>query len=302
VAAAASKRQMLTEEVLGTVCSKTRATLEAKLSGRIQDLPVSLGQAVKKGDLVARLDVAETKAHFDQAQASLEQAERDWNRSSSLFKGRAVTRSEYDRAEAQQHLAKAAVAEAEAIMRYGEVLAPFDGVVSRKWAEVGDLASPGKPLVEIEDPSSLQLEADVPESMAGKLQLGTTLPVRFDDLSGEIKGKLSEMAPAADPASRTVRVKVALAATPGLIPGRFARLLVPIGESASVHVPAAALVRRGQLEMVFVVTNNQARLQLVKSGKRVEDQVAILSGLNAGETVAMDGVSLLVDGQPVEVK
>jgi RND family efflux transporter MFP subunit len=295
-------RQTVREEVVGTVRAKMRATLEAKLSGRIQEVPVHLGQAVKKGDLIARLDAAETKARLDQAQASLEQASRDWNRISALFRKEAATRTEYDRAEAQQHLAQAAVAEAAAMMRYMEVLAPFDAVVSRKWAELGDFASPGKALVDVEDASSLELEADVPESVAACVQIGAALPVRLDGLSRDLEGQVAEMAPNADPASRTVRVKVSLAPTPGLIPGRFARLLVPIGESQTVNVPAAALVQRGQLEMVFVVTNNQAQLHLVKSGKRAGDQVAILSGLEAGEVVVAEGAGVLSDGQPVEVR
>jgi RND family efflux transporter MFP subunit len=302
VAMAESKRQPVTEEVAGTVRSTIHATLEAKVSGRIREMPLRLGQTVKAGDLVARLDAGEVNARLEQAQASLEQAERDWNRISSLFKGQAVTRSEYDSAESRQRLAKAAVAEAEAMMRYAEIVAPFDGVVSHKWADVGDFASPGKPLIEIEDPSLLQLEADVPEGMAAHIQPGTPLAVRLDGLSIPVQGKVDEMAPSADPASRTVRIKVALVQTPGLMPGRFARLLVPVGESSNVEVPTSALVRRGQLEMVFVVTNQHARLHLVKTGKQLGDRVAILSGLDAGDAVAADRASLLADGQPVEVK
>jgi RND family efflux transporter MFP subunit len=302
VASAESKRLTSTEEVVGTVRSTVHATLEAKVSGRIQEMPLRLGQAVKTGDLVARLDAADVKARLEQAQASLQQAERDWNRISSLFKGQAVTRSEYDQAESRQRLGKAAVAEAEAMMHYAEIAAPFNGVVSRKWAEVGDFASPGKPLVEIEDPSSLQLEADVPESLAAHIQLGTTLATRVDGLNSPVQGKVSEMAPSADPASRTVRIKVALVQTPGLMPGRFARLLVPVDEISSVGVPTSAVVRRGQLEMVFVVSNQHAHLHLVKTGKQLGDQVAILSGLDAGDVVVIDGASLLTDGQRVEVK
>ena len=302
VAKAESHLQMVTEEVVGTVRSKVHATLEAKVSGRIQTMPVVLGQAVKAGDLVVRLDAAEVQARLEQARVSLRQAERDWNRISSLFKGQAVTRSEYDRAESQQLVSKAAVTEAEALMRYAEIVAPFDGVVSRKWADPGDFASPGKPLVEIEDPGLLELEADVPESMAASIELGMPLAVRLEGASPTAEGKVAEKAPSADPASRTVRIKVALSPTPGLIPGRFARLLVPVGENKGVTVPPSAVVQRGQLEMVFVITNQQARLHLVKTGKRLTEQVAILSGLDPGETVAIDGATLLTDGQPVEVK
>ena len=294
--------QPLTEEIVGTVRAKTRATLEAKVSGRIETMPIVLGQRVKAGDLVARLDAAEMKARLEQAQAALEQADRDWKRISSLFQGQAVTRAETDNAEARRRGAAAAVAEAEAMMRYVEVLAPFDGVVSRKWADIGDLATPGKPLIDLEDPSALQVDADVPESMAAQVQIGASLTVRLDGAAQPLEGKVAEIAPSVDPASRTIRIKLDLAAAPGVIPGRFARVLVPTGESVTVSVPTSAVVQRGQMEMVFVVTNQQARLHLVKTGKRSADRVEILSGLNASETVAVEGVALLTDGQLVQVK
>lgn len=290
------------EVIVGTVRAKTRATLEAKVSGRIEKMPVVLGQRVKAGELVARLDAAEIKARLEQAQASLEQAERDWKRISSLFQSQAVTRAESDNAEARRRGAAASVAEAEAMMRYVDVVAPFDGVISRKWADLGDLANPGKPLVDLEDPSALQVDADVPESIAAPVQIGARLAVRLDGASNPLEGAVAEIAPSVDPASRTVRIRLDLPAAPGLIPGRFARVLIPTGENATVAVPASALVQRGQMEIVFVITNQQAHLHLVKSGKRDGAHVEILSGLDAGETVAVEGAAQLADGQPVQVK
>ena len=129
--------------MVGTVRAKLRATLEAKLSGRIDKMPVLLGQTVKAGQLVAHLDAAEIKARLEQAEAGLQQAERDWKRTSALFDQQAATRSDYDAAESRYQVAKAALAEAQAMMGYVEVLAPFDGVVTKKWADAGDLAAPG---------------------------------------------------------------------------------------------------------------------------------------------------------------
>jgi NAD(P)H-flavin reductase len=102
--------------------------------------------------------------------------------------------------------------------------------------------------------------------------------------------------------TRTFRVKLDLPPTAGLMPGQFARLAVPVGDRASVRVPLAALVRRGQLEIVFSVTNQCVRLRLVKSGQRVGDEVEILAGLAAGETVVVSGADQLTDGQPVEAR
>jgi len=292
----------MTEEVVGTVRARLHATLEAKLSGRIDKLPVVLGQRVKAGELVARLDAAEINARLEQAEAALEQAERDWKRVSALFQQQSVTRAEYDAAQSRNRLAKGAAAEAKAMMSYVEIVAPFDGVVTKKWVDVGDLAAPGKPLISIEDPSALQLEADVPQAIASRVQGGARLAARVDDVSGELTGTVSEIAPTADSVSRTFRVKVDLPGKPGLRSGQFARLAVPVGESHSLRVPASAVVQRGQLEIVFVVANQRAQLHLVKTGKRVGDEMEILSGLHAGDVVVIDGAAQLTDGQPVEAK
>ena len=133
-------------------------------------MPVVLGQPVKAGELVARLDAAEIVARLDQAEASLQQAERDWKRIAALFEQQAVTRAEYEAADTRRRVAEGAAAEAKAMMGYVELVAPFDGVVTKKWVEVGDLATPGKPLLTLEAPSELQLEADVPEAMASHVQ------------------------------------------------------------------------------------------------------------------------------------
>ncbi len=302
VQTAENKSRTMTEEVVGTVRAKSRATLEAKLSGRIDKMPVVLGQKVQKGQLVARLDAEEIAARLEQAEAALDQAERDWKRVSALFEQQSVTHAEYDSAQARERAAKAGVAEAKAMMGYVEIVAPFDGVVTRKWADAGDLATPGKPLVDVEDPSDLQMEADVPEAIASRIQKDSKLAVRVDAINGELEGTVSEIAPAADPLSRTFRVKLDLPATVGLMTGQFARLAVPIGERQSVRLPTSAVVQRGQLEIVFSVSNNHARMHLVKTGKKVGNEVEIVSGLNGGESSVVSGADQLTDGQRVEVE
>jgi membrane fusion protein (multidrug efflux system) len=297
-----SKPQAITEEVVGTVRAKLHATLEAKVSGRIDRLPVVLGQRVKAGELVARLDAGEINARLEQAAASLEQAERDWKRISTLFAQQAVTRSDYEASEARHRVAKGAAAEAKAMMSYVEIVAPFDGVVTKKWTDVGDLAAPGKPIISLEDPAALQLEADLPQAIAAQVQRAARHTARVDGMSGAVTGTVSEIAPTTDPVSRTIRVKVDLSAQPGLSSGQFARLVVPVGEGNSLRVPLAAVVQRGQLEIVFVVAQQRARLQLVRTGKRIGDEVEILSGLQAGAAVVIEGADQLTDGQPVETK
>ena len=188
------------------------------------------------------------------------------------------------------------------MMGYVEVKAPFEGVVTKKWLDVGDLAAPGKPLLDMEVPSVLQLEADVPEGIAARVKQGDKLAVKVDSVDGDVMATLTEMAPSADPVSRTFQVKLDLPQTEGLMAGQFARLLVPAGEFSCVSIPSAALVRRGQLEIVFVLANQRAQMRRVKSGQHTEKTVDILSGLEAGEQVIIDNPALLVDGQPAEAK
>ena len=297
-----NKKLVAVEEVLGTVRAKLRATIEAKTSGRITEMPVVMGQRIKAGQLLARLDAPEINARLEQAQASLQQAERDWKRVSALLDQQAATRADYEAADSRYLVAKGALAEARALLGYVEIQAPFDAVVTRKWVDVGDLAAPGKPLLDIEDPSRLQLEADVPEAVAARVQLDSRLAIRLGQAADELTGTVVEIAPVADPASRTFRVKLDLPNSPGSMSGQFGRLVLPLGETISMRVPASAVVQRGQMEIVFAVQDQRARLHLVKTGRRVNDETEILSGLDSGDTVVTDNASQLVDGQRVSVR
>ncbi len=296
------QRQVVTEEVMGTVRPRLRASIEAKVSGRIERMAAEAGQRVKKDELVAQLDVREIKARLDQALALRQQAERDLERFANLRQQQAVTQQEYDAVEARHRVAQASVIEAETMLGYARITAPFDGVITRKLAEVGDLAGPGRPLAELEDPTDLRLEADVPEALIARIRLGDRLPIRVAALTNEFEGVVSEIAPAADPNSRTLRVKLDLPATPGLMAGQFGRVAVPVADSQALRVPAPAVVVRGQMELVFVVTNQTAQLRLVKTGRQYGNELELLAGVEAGERVVAEGAPALLDGQPVTVR
>ncbi|MCC7374574.1 MAG: efflux RND transporter periplasmic adaptor subunit [Verrucomicrobiales bacterium] len=290
------------EDVVGTVRASLRATLEAKITGRITQLPVVLGQRIESGELLARLDAPEINARLEQAEAGLQQAERDLKRVSSLFTQQVATRAEFDTAEARHRVAKGAVAEARALMDSVEIRAPFDGVVTRKWANRGELATPGRPLVDLEDPTRLQIEADVPEGMGGKVLPGAWMRIRLSQEPTKIAGTVVEIAPIADPVSRTFRVKLDVANHPGLMSGQFVRLAVPISETLAMRVPTMAVVGRGQLEMVFAVKEERARMRLVRTGRQADGETEILSGLDVGDLVVVDDPRTLVDGQPLQRK
>jgi RND family efflux transporter MFP subunit len=194
------------------------------------------------------------------------------------------------------------VAEAEALSGYAKIVAPFNGVVARKLADEGDLAMPGKPLLELEGRAGLRLVADVPTLLASRVLPDAKLAVRLDTLAQPITGAVAEISPAADPASRTVRVKVDLPETAGLRAGQFGRLAVPIGEAAFLFVPPPALVRRGQLEILFVAADGKAQMRLVRAGKETPQGIEILAGLAPGEAVVVEGAGNLRDGQPLQTQ
>lgn len=289
------------EEVVGTVRSKLRAMVEAKVSGRVLEYLATPGAMVKAGDLLARLDVQEIQAKVDQAKALLDQAQRDFARQQQLAASNATTRQETDAANARLKVAVAGVSEAETMMGYARVTAPFDGVVTRKLADVGDLAMPGKPLLEIEAPTALRFEADLPEAILDRIRMGATMPVKIASVTAPLDAIVSEIAPVADPVSRTFQVKLDLPAAEGLRTGQFGRVAVPVAETKLLLVPPDAVMKRGQMELVFVAKEGIAALRLVKTGKVLAAGVEVLSGLEAGEAVVISNPAQLADGQPVTI-
>ena len=295
------KSRVATEDVVGTVRARLRAVIEAKVSGKIDQLLVVPGQKVKQGELLASIEAREIQARLDQALAVRTQAEGDLKRYASLLEQKILAQSEFDAAQSKFRVADAAVKEAETLLGYTKVTAPFEGVITRKYADVGDLAAPGKPLLEMEDSRTLRLEADVPEAVVGKLSLGDRLPVRISAIESELEGVVSEISPAADPNSRTFLVKLDLPDTPGIRAGQFGRVAMPVGETTALRVPAGAVVLRGQMELVFVVNDGKAQLRLVKTGKHIGSDVELVSGVDAGEKIVVEGAAGLMDGQPVTV-
>lgn len=297
-----SKPYTAVEESVGTVRSVLRTTLEAKVAGRIGKMLVTPGQPVKAGELLAELDAQEIQARLDQANAQMEQSDRELERYTALIEKNAATRQEYDAVVARQRVNKAAASEARTMLGYSKILAPFTGVVTRKLADVGDLAAPGKALLEMEDPAQLRLEADVSEALIDRIKIGQTLRVSVTSGHPALECAVSEIAPAADPASRTFRVKLDLPPGAGLRAGQFGRVAVPLGEVAALRVPTSAIVVRGQMETVFVSLDNTAQLRLVRSGKQLGKETEIIAGLSAGEKIVVEGAGLVQEGRRLEAK
>lgn len=293
------------ETAIGTVRARNSAAIAATVVGKVRQLNVALGQRVRAGDVLARISADEIGAKLDQTEAMYARAKVDFERAKDLLQREAIPRAQYDAAAADFQVATARRAEAGAMAEHTVLRAPFAGVVSAKLANVGDTAMPGQTLLVLEDPRALRLEATVPEAAARALHPGQAVPVLGDGARHPVTGTVAEISPAADPMSRTVLAKIELPADPSLQTGQLGRLLLPAspGQARAVVVPSGAVVRRGQLEEVFVVDRGRARLRLVKTGRvNGEGATEILSGLADGEMVVTSDLAELLDGQPVEVR
>lgn len=301
-AAASFEPIPLNEAVVGTVRPKLEATVSAKIAGRILEVLVVPGQQVQAGERLAVLEAGELEAAKNRAQAALEQAKRELERQKQLLAANATSRSSFDAAEAAQQMAAASLVEIQTTLEHAVVTAPFAGTISRKLADTGDLAIPGRGIVQLEDPKLLRLETPVPESLAGKLKLGQSIPVTLDALGGtNIEGTIGEMAPSADAATRTFMVRLDLPNVEGLRAGLFGRAQFPLGQVEAVLIPSAALRRVGQMETVFQIHDGKASLRLVRTVPAGSDKLRVLSGLEAGAQLVLDPPATLADGHPVTV-
>lgn len=285
-----------TRIVTGIVRPYNRATVAARVMGTVGAARLAVGQVVAAGEVLVRIDAGEIAAQLEQAQAALAQAERDYARETSLAEKGAAAAESVRFAADQMRIARARVTEAGAMAAYTKVVAPFDGVITEDFINIGDLATPGQPLFTIEGRDDLRAEVPVPESLA-TLPVGTAVRVELDGRS--IEGRLAELSPSADAASRTRLARISLPAAAGARSGQFVRAFWPLGTETVLSAPRGALRDFGQMERVFVVVEGRAQLRIVRTGAAFGEDVQILSGLSAGETVIVNPPASLRDGQPL---
>ncbi len=291
------------DELMGTVVARRRAEIQTKVQSRVERIAVAIGSRIREGDLLVEFDTRETRARVQQAQALSVQAAQDLTRFETLLGQGAVTQQEYDGVKARKAVAAAGLQEAEAMLTYARITAPFSGTITRKDINEGDLAVPGRPLFTLEDASSLQFVLSIPESQRGHLRTGDTLSITISADGQTVAAVVEELSPSADPISRSVTAKLSLPRDERLYAGQFARLLLPAGREAGMALPRSAVVRRGQLELVYAVSDEgRALLKLVRTGRTWGDRVEILSGLRGGERIILDPPAELADRDPVEVQ
>jgi RND family efflux transporter MFP subunit len=246
-------------------------------------------------------------AQQQSAQAVLQQAGADLTRFENLVEAKAATQQQLEHARtqrdtaqaqvlaaqglveqtrAQQVGAEAAVREAQIMLSYAVIKAPFDGKISSKKIDPGDMVAPGQTLFVVESPSEPQLHAMVSETVALHLKAGQTLPVQIDAPQREFEAVVREIVPQADPLTRTILVKVDLPKDAGLVSGLFGRLRVPIGDYSTLVVAKDAIRRSGQLYLVQVLEKPGVPVRrFVQIGPEHGPLVEVLSGVQEGDEV-----------------
>lgn len=278
-------------DVVGTVASEEQIHTSARINAYVEEVHVAAGQQVGRDDLLVTLDNREIMEELAAAEARLKQAETEYRRTLVLSERDAATAQALIAAEAAFDAARAQVDRVKVMQTYTELHSPIAGVVTDTRIEAGDLANPGQVLLAVYNPEALRLEAHVPVRLVPRLRMGQDVTLTFDEPLGRRAGRVTEIVGEIDPASRTRLVKVHIEdAGEGLLPGTFGRLWVREAARPGVKIPASAVYRIGQIEMVQVVQGNRAVRRLVRSGAAGEDQVEILAGLDEDDVILLHPV------------
>jgi multidrug efflux system membrane fusion protein len=247
-----------------------------------------------------------SQQEFDEVQAKMRIAEAEADRAGRMHQALIAKRSQVL---ARMEQAKADITSAQIYVGYGRITSPMNGVVVSKQAEIGLLAAPGVPLLTLEDNSRYRLEVFVEDSMLKQIRLGTPSQISIDAVGPqEFSRRVTEIVPASDPGSRSSTVKIDLLDVRGspenravLRSGLYGRARFPIGQKQVLKIPLKAILQRGQLVSVFVVDSSQIlHLRLIKTGKQYGDQLEVLSGLNDGDRIVVEGIERVREGDRVE--
>ncbi len=279
---------------------------------QVQGAEAGVSEAVQGG--------AEVDQALKAATADRQFAEATFNRYKALLAKNSLSRQEFDGAEARyqaalanerameakkqqvvarQQQARSQQDSARTYLSVSRIVSPVDGIVTAKSVDVGTVVMPGTPVLTVEDTARYRLEASLPEEYLGHAQAGARLSVSTGQ--GEFEGRVAEVVPAADVTSHTFLVKIDLPSDCRCRSGEYGQASFPIGEARGLAVPGSAVVDHGELQGVFVVAaDGIVEYRLVKTGKTLGDRVEILSGLAAGEKIAVSQIDRLRDGARVE--
>lgn len=293
----------------GVVEAVRQTVIAAQVQGAVVALDVKVGDAVKQGQVLVRIDAraaaqnnAASQAQVQAARSALDVATRDYERQRQLAQKQYISQAALERAEAQfratsaQLTAQIAQAGAAQIQSgFFIVKAPYAGVIAEVPIALGDMALPGRALLTIYDPAALRVTAALPQSTLARLAAGQAVRVELPGLPAQQEGLARlplKVLPTINAATHSAQVRVELpGAIQGVTPGLFARVWLPVegGTAGRLYVPAAAIVRRAEMTGLYVIDpNGRPALRQVRLGRTQNDQVEVLAGVAAGDRVALD--------------
>ncbi|MDX8393052.1 MAG: efflux RND transporter periplasmic adaptor subunit [Mariprofundales bacterium] len=321
VAVQASKVSLHTiavqESTSGVVEADQRVAIASRLSGYIRDLQVREGAWVQKNDVLFRVDPTEinevlkqTKAKMAQAKADYSDAMGDLRRYKALLAQKAVSQQQFEKvalranvAGHQRQAAKAAVKQVENQMTYAVVRAPFAGMVVKKHNQQGDLTTPGRAVLMLENPRQLVISTYVDEHIVGHIHENDRIRIEVPALAQIMEGEIRQVVMAGDALAHRYLVKIVSAEAEGMRPGMYARIFFAVGQRQTLLISDKSLFIRHGINYVFVIDKQQkAQLRMVRIGKKHGEQVEIAAGLEVGETLVVGDMSALRSGVLVKTK
>jgi len=284
-----------------------QATVAAQISGRVVELKFDVGDYVQKGQVIARIDereasqaLAGSQAQVAQAQAGLHNAKATYERTRQLFEQKFVSQAaldkalaDYKAAQAQTQATLAGAGQAATARGYTTIVAPYSGVVSARLIELGEMASPGKPLLSGFDPKDLRAVANIPQYKLAEIRRAPQAKVEFPALGKWVDAVAVNVLPSADVKTHITRVRLDLPEDlREVYPGMFARAHFTVGRVKKLLVPAVAVMRRSEITAVYALDDKGGiALRQVRLGEPAgKGEIEVLAGLTPGETVALEPV------------
>jgi len=281
-----------------------QATVAAQLQGRVVEVRADAGQRVKQGEVLMRLDAREAAEGAAGSQAQYLQAKAQYERSKNLHGQKFISQAALDQAEATFKAAQANAGASGATLSHATVTAPISGIVAQRHTELGEMASPGKPLITVFDPKGLRVTASVPQYKLAEVRKASRAKVEFPEIGVWVDAAKVEVLPTADARTHAVTARVYLPDDlQNVIPGMFARVHFITGVAKKLTVPAAAVVRRGEVSALYVLGEGGPRLRQVRLGEAVAGgDLEVLAGLSAGEKISTDPVKTGIELRQATVK
>jgi RND family efflux transporter MFP subunit len=304
--------------VSGRVESDHTAVISTRIMGFITSVKVKAGDKVTRGQLLATIsngDVlakqAQAKAMVSEADAALRDAEKDYQRYQDLFAKQSASAKElenitlrYESMKAKKEAAQQIVREAETMLTYTNLTAPFTGVVAQKLADAGSMANPGMPLLIIEQKGNFQVSATLSESEVSMVKQGAIAEVTVKSTGAQAKGTVSEISPSATNTGRySIKIAIDGNTTERLMAGMVTNVSIESTDVSTddvITVPLTALVIKDQLTGIYTVSDGgKAMLRWIKPGRSFGEEVEVLSGINENETFIASAQGKLHNGIPV---